>query len=121
VGIRGAMETRTEKTRQGDREAVEFEVVPDEVDGWDVIKRGESQSLSNHPTREEAEEAARLRGSREQAEQVEVEVHEDEVHGIDDDTSGVRVAFFSLGGLLVAIGLLIAVIALIGALTGFGS
>jgi hypothetical protein len=106
---------------KADKQAAEFEVVPDQVDGWDVIKRGESQSLSNHATREEAEEAARLRGSGEQAEQVEVEVREDEVHGIDDDSRGTRVAFFSLGGLLVTAAVLIAVIALISALTGFGS
>ena len=106
---------------RADKQATEFEVVPDQVDGWDVIKRGESQSLSNHPTREEAEEAARLRGSREQVEQVEVEVREDQVHSLDDESRGMRVAFFSLGGLLVTAAMLIAVIALIGALTGFGS
>jgi len=108
------MATRTDKR-------AEFEVVPDEVDGWDVIKRGETQSLSNHPTRESAEEAARIRGSREEAEELEVEVHEDEVHHLDDESRGVRVAFFSLGGLLVTVAVLIALIALVGSLTGFGS
>lgn len=115
------MATRADRTERTDGETAEFEVVPDQVDGWDVIKRGESQALSNHPTREEAEEAARRRGSGEQADEVEVDVREDRVHGLDEDERGMRVAFFSLGGLLVAIALLIAVIALVASLTGFGS
>jgi hypothetical protein len=107
--------------QSGQKGAAEFEVVPDSVDGWDVVKRGESQSLSNHPTREEAEEAARRRGGQEQAGEVEVDVRDDDVHGIDEESRGMRIAFFSLGGLLITVLALIVVIALIASLTGFGS
>jgi hypothetical protein len=68
-----------------------------------------------------AEEAARRRGDLEQAEAVEVDVREDEVHGIDEESRGMRIAFFSLGGLLITVLALIVVIALIASLTGFGS
>jgi hypothetical protein len=107
--------------RSSQKEGAEFEIVPDSVDGWDVVKRGESQSLSNHATRAEAEEAARRRGDLEQADAVEVDVREDEVHGIDEESRGMRIAFFSLGGLLITVLALIVVIALIASLTGFGS
>jgi uncharacterized membrane protein len=98
----------------------EFEVVPDEVDGWDVKRKGEEQALSNHATREAAEEAARLRAEHEE-EEVRIAVRERELHRVDDETRGVKAAFLSLGGLLLFITLLIVVIALIGALTDFGA
>lgn len=37
----------------------DFEVVRSDVEGWDVRRTGEAQALSNYPTRELAEEAAR--------------------------------------------------------------
>ncbi len=37
----------------------DFEVVRSDVEGWDVRRSGEAQALSNYPTRELAEEAAR--------------------------------------------------------------
>jgi cytochrome c-type biogenesis protein CcmH/NrfG len=100
---------------------VEFEVLPDEVDGWDLRKAGEEQALSNHRTREQAELAARLRGEEEEATDVRVTVNERTVHQLDDDTSGVRPAFLYLAALLAGIVLLIAVLALVGSLTGFGA
>jgi hypothetical protein len=102
-------------------ETVEFEVLPDEVDGWDVRKMGEEQALSNHPTKEQAELAARLRGEEEEASDVRITVNERTVHHLDDDTRGVRPAFLYLGGLLLGVVLLIAVLALVGSLTGFGA
>jgi hypothetical protein len=108
-------------TRTADRTTVEFEIVPDEVDGWDVKKPDEEQALSNHATRESAEQAARLRGEEEQADDVQVTVKEHEVHHVDDETRGVRTAFLALGGLLLLITLLIVVISLVGSLTEFGA
>jgi Uncharacterized protein conserved in bacteria (DUF2188) len=108
-------------TQAREGEIVEFEIVPDEVGGWDVIKAGEEQALSNHPTRESAEEAARLRGNEEEADEVRVVVRDDVVHHVDDETRGVKTAFLALAGLLLVITLLIVVISLIGSITDFGA
>jgi hypothetical protein len=108
-------------TRTHDTNVVEFEVVPDEIDGWDVKKPDEEQALSNHATRESAEEAARLRGDEEQADEVHVTVNEHDVHHVDDETRGVGTAFLVLVGLLAFVTLLIAVISLVGSLTEFGA
>jgi hypothetical protein len=108
-------------TRTHEKSTVEFEIVPDEIDGWDVKKRDEEQALSNHATRESAEQAARLRGREEDAGAVRVTVNEGAVHQVDDETRGVRTAFLALIGLLVAITLLVIVISLIGSLTDFGA
>jgi hypothetical protein len=108
-------------TRTHEKSTVEFEVVPDEIDGWDVKKRDEEQALSNHATRESAEQAARLRGIEEEADEVHVTVNERAVHHVDDETRGVRTAFLALIGLLVAITLLVVLISLIGSLTDFGA
>ena len=108
-------------TRTHDRSVVEFEVVPDEIDGWDVKKRDEEQALSNHATRESGERAARLRGDREEADEVRVAVKGDAVHHIDDEDRGMRPAFGYLLGLLVLVMILLVVISLIGSLTDFGA
>jgi hypothetical protein len=110
-------------TRTPDKEVevVEFEIVPDEIDGWDVKKPDEEQALSNHPTRESAEAAARLRANEEQADEVRVTVKERAVHRVDDETRGVRTAFLALGALLLLVTLLVVVISLVGALTDFGA
>jgi hypothetical protein len=107
--------------RAHDRDVVEFEVVPDQIDGWDVKKRDEDEALSNHATRESAEEAARLRGDREEADEVHVTVKENAVHRLDDEEKGVRPAFLYLLGLLAIVTVLVVVISLIGALTNFGA
>ena len=99
-------------------------VVRNEIDGWDVLREGEDVALTNHPTREQAEAAARLRAEEESLTEPEgdgVVVAEGDVHGIDDTRLGVRPAMLALGGLLVAITLLVVVLALTGSLTGFGS
>jgi Uncharacterized protein conserved in bacteria (DUF2188) len=116
VGRRMSMATRTD-----DRTTVEFEIVPDEVDGWDVKKRGEVQALSNHPTRELAEEAAWLRGEEEEADDVRITVDEKAVHHVDDESRGVRTTIVALVGLLALITLLIVVVSLVGSLTEFGA
>lgn len=108
-------------THAREKEIVEFEVVPDEIDGWDVKKGDEEQALSNHATRESAEEAARLRGDREEADEVRVTVRENAVHHVDDEEKGMRPAFLYLLGLLALITILVVVISLVGSLTEFGA
>jgi hypothetical protein len=101
-----------------------LKVVRNEIDGWDVVPEDEDVALTNHPTREEAEAAARLRAEEESLSEPEgdaVVVAEREVHGIDDTRQGVRPAILALAGLLAAVTLLVIVLALTGSLTGFGS
>lgn len=101
-----------------------LKVVRNEIDGWDVLREGDDEALTNHPSREEAEAAARLRAREDSVSEPEgdgVIVEEREVHGIDDARQGVRPAFLALGGLLLAVTLLAIVLALTGSLTGFGS
>ena len=98
--------------------------MPNEVDGWDVVREDEGVALSNHPTRESAEAAARLRAEEERASQEggePVVVDERHIHAIDDARQGMKPAFLALGGLLVAVAILITILSLTGALTGFGS
>ena len=101
-----------------------LKVMPNEVAGWDVVREDEGVALSNHPTREQAEEAARIRADEERLSEEgdePVKVDTEHVHEIDDARQGMLPAFLSLGGLLIAVAVLIAVIALIAALTDFGS
>ncbi len=101
-----------------------IKVVPNEVAGWDVVREDEDAAMSNHPTRESAEKAAQIRSDEERVNDAggePVEVHEDEVHGIDDDRKGMAPAFLFLGGLLALVILLLVILALTGSLTGFGS
>jgi hypothetical protein len=101
-----------------------LKVMPSEVDGWDVVREDEGVALSNHATRDSAERAARMRAEEEHlgADGGEpVIVDERHVHPVDDARQGVKPAFLSLGGLLIAVTLLATIVALIGALTGFGS
>jgi hypothetical protein len=63
-----------------------LKVVRNEVDGWDVIREGEDEAISNHVDQATAEAAAKLRAEEDgigEPEGESVEVHEDEVHGID--------------------------------------
>jgi hypothetical protein len=99
-------------------------VVRNEIDGWDVIRDDERVALSNHATREDAEAAARMRADEEGLSangDDPVIVAGQTVHGIDDTRLGMRPAILALGGLLVAVTLLLIVLALTGSLTGFGS
>ena len=101
-----------------------LKVVRNEVDGWDVIEEQGDRALSNHPTRESAEEAAELRAnelrlSEEGDEPVIVDT--DHVHAIDDARQGMKPAFLALAGLLALVTVLVIVLALTGSLTSFGS
>ena len=100
-----------------------LKVVQNEVDGWDVVREDEDVALSNHPDRESAEAAAKLRAEEEHIGKSggeSVVVAPDEVHAIDDARQGVKPAFLYLGALLALITILIIVLALTGALTDFG-
>jgi hypothetical protein len=101
-----------------------LKVMPNEISGWDVVREDEGVALSNHPDRSSAEQAARMRAEEEHmsgngGEPVVVDTRH--VHAIEDTRQGMLPAFLSLGGLLIGVTILVAVIALIGALTGFGS
>jgi Uncharacterized protein conserved in bacteria (DUF2188) len=98
---------------------VEFEVVPDEIDGWDLKRRGADLPISNHATRQSAEEAARVIAAEEGGE-ASVEVREHAVEHLDEG-SGVRVFLLALGGLLLLALLVLVVVSIIGATTDFGA
>lgn len=101
----------------------DLKVVPNEVDGWDVVRADEGVAITNHPTRESAEEAARMRAEEDsisEESEGEVIVAPDETHGIDEEDRGVKTAFLSLAGLLTAVAVIAIVIALIVAFTDFG-
>ena len=101
-----------------------LKVVRNEVEGWDVVREDEDVALSNHPDRESAEAAAKLRAEEEHLGESGGEgfhVEPDEVHAIDDTRQGMKPAFLALAGLLALVTILIIVLALTGSLTGFGS
>jgi hypothetical protein len=103
----------------------EFEVVKSDVDGWDVRRQGESQALTNHATREEAEEAAKVQQDvedRSGAGATSVDVRQGPLSGGDDgdDLDHKRVAL-TFGTMMTAVIVLLIVIALIVALTRVGS
>jgi hypothetical protein len=100
-----------------------LKVVPNEVDGWDIVRADEGVSLTNFHDRENAEKAARLLAHEEAhgGEEAEVVVDPAHPHGIDSEQRGVKTYFIAVIGLLIVIGLIATVAALIGAETGFGS
>ena len=91
-------------------------VVRDEVDGWDVVREDDPQSLTNTPTKESAIEAAKAFLADEGGDG-EVVVHEDEVHGIDDTGRGVKVYVVALLGLLAVIVAVIVITSLLASWT----
>ena len=103
----------------------EFEVVKSDVDGWEVRRRGEEQALTNHATREEAEEAAKIEEGLEDdmgSGSGPVDVRQGPFSsGKDgDDLDQKRVAI-TFGAMMTAVIVLVIVIALIVALTRIGS
>ncbi len=87
-------------------------VAPSDVDGWDVVREGENVALTNHPTLEEAEAAARLRASEEGGRHID---HESEPvqEGGGGEERGMKAYFIALVGLLLAVTALIVVISLV--------
>jgi Uncharacterized protein conserved in bacteria (DUF2188) len=101
-----------------------LKVMPNEIEGWDVVREDEGVALSNHPTQEQALEAAEMRAREERVGDMggtEVELDTEHVHPIDDARQGMKPAFLALGGLLIAVTILVIILALTGSLTGFGS
>lgn len=101
-----------------------LKVIENEVDGWDVVREDEGVALSNHPTRESAEQAAAIRAEEDRvndAGDTEVVVDTEHTHGIADAREGVRPVLLYGGALLAFVVLLIVVLAVTGSLTGFGS
>jgi hypothetical protein len=92
-------------------------VVRDEVDGWDVVREDDPQSLTNTATKESAIEAARKFLADEGGEG-EVVVREDEVHRIDDTSRGVKTYVIALLGLLLAIVTIIVITSLLASWFG---
>jgi hypothetical protein len=101
-----------------------LKVMPNEVAGWDVVREDEEVALSNHPDRESAEQAARMRAEEERISpegDEPVIVDTEHVHAIDDARQGMKPAFLALGGILIAVTILVVILSLTGSLTGFGS
>ena len=92
-------------------------VAPSDVDGWDVVREGEDVALTNHPTREEAEAAARLRADEEGGAEIEHEDHPVQ-EGAGGESRGVKTYFFALVGLLLAVAILIVIISLVSSALG---
>jgi len=90
-------------------------VVPSEVAGWDVVREDDPQALTNHPSKETAIAAARLRVAEEG--EGEVVVDETHVHPLDDTSRGMRTYFLLLLGLLAAALVIIAVTGLLASWT----
>jgi hypothetical protein len=100
-----------------------LKVVPNEVDGWDVVRAEEGVALTNFHEREAAERAARLLAHEEghDGDEPEVIVDPAHPHGIDETQRGVKTYFIAVIGLLLAIAVVATIAALVGAETGFGS
>ncbi len=101
-----------------------IKVVRNEVDGWDVVREDEDSAMSNHATREEAEEAARIRSEEDRVNDVgdePVVVDTEHVHKLDDTRQGVKPAFLAMAGLLAVVTIILVVLAVTGSLTDFGS
>ncbi len=95
----------------------EFEVVRSDVDGWEVRRVGEAQALTNHASREEAEEAARLQGG----DADKVDVRQDVFSEGPEEDVNAKKTFLGAGAVLIGVIALMVIVAVIVALTNFGS
>jgi cell division protein FtsX len=91
-------------------------VVPNEVDGWDVLRSDDPQALTNTPTKETAVEAAEKFLADEGGEG-EVVVNEQTVHQLDDTSRGVKTYVIALLGLLGAVTVIIVITSLLASAT----
>ena len=91
-------------------------VVPNEVDGWDILREEDPQALTNTPTKETAVEAAEKILADEGGEG-EVVINEQAVHQLDDTSRGVKTYVFVLLGLLAAITVIIVITSLLASAT----
>ena len=99
----------------------DFEVVRSDVEGWDVRRTGEAQALSNYPTRELAEQAARKQqevehhsGGTADA----VDVRQDVFSEGPDEELNVKRTLLMVAAIAIGITLLIAIVAIFVVTTG---
>jgi len=99
----------------------DFEVVRSDVEGWDVRRSGETQALSNFPTRELAEEAARKEqdvegrtGGTADA----IDVRQDIFSEGPEEDLNVKKTILGVSAVAVGVILLIAVVAILIVVTG---
>lgn len=100
-----------------------FEVVRSDVDGWDVRRSGEAQALSNYPTRELAEQAARKQQEAEEASggtADAIDIRQDVFSEGPDEDLDAKKTLFGAGAVMIGVIILIIVVAVIVATTGFG-
>jgi hypothetical protein len=101
----------------------DFEVVRSDVDGWDVRRVGEAQALSNFPTREMAEEAARREQEAEHSSgggSDAIDVRQDVFSEGPEEELNAKRTLLGAGAVLIGVILLIVVISIIVSTTGFG-
>ena len=102
----------------------DFEVVRSEVDGWDVRRTGEAQALSNYPTRELAEEAAKRTDEAEDrsgGDADAVDVRQDVLSEGPEDDLDAKKTFIGAGTIMIAVIALLVIIAVIVSVTNVGN
>lgn len=100
----------------------QFEVVKSNVDGWDVCRVGEEQPLTNHATREEAEEAARIQGGLGQDDDkgAAVDVRQDVFSDPESDDVSAKKTALAFTAMVIAVIALLVIVSLIVVITEFG-
>jgi len=99
----------------------DFEVVRSDVEGWDVRRTGEAQALSNYPTRELAEEAARRQQEAEHhsgGSADAIDVRQDVFSEGPDEDLNVKRTVIGVSVTVIGIILLIAAVAVFVVITG---
>jgi hypothetical protein len=101
-------------------EKPKIEVLPNQYDGWDVKHENTADAISNHPTKEQAVEAAHKIAEHEDSEpEVVVKDHAEEP--VSDEGRGMKFYFVVLLGLLLLVTLIIVIVSAIGGGTEFGA
>ena len=99
----------------------DFEVVRSDVEGWDVRRTGEAQALSNYPTRELAEQAARKQQEAEHhsgGTADAIDVRQDVFSEGPDEELNVKRTLLTVAAIAIGITLLIAIVAIFVVTTG---
>ena len=98
----------------------QLEVLTNDYDGWDVKHSGTADAVSNHPTKEQAIEAAHKLAEHEDGE-IEVVVKEEAEEEVSDESRGTKFYFLVVLGLLLIVTLIIVIVSAIGGGTEFGA
>lgn len=102
----------------------DFEVVRSDVEGWDVRRVGEAQALSNYATKELAEQAAekqQIAEAQSGSDADPIDIRQDVFSEGPEEELDAKKTLFGAGAVLIGVILLIAVIAVVVALTSFGT